>query len=454
VRINPAVKIALENELKEAAAKLRHPLDHIANEGWRLLTKLEYNLLGELAALCKRITAAKFKKISTTDTKLRSLRNLETRFLTCHYQREYPQIMKSALGAVLDREKRFEDDLQEFKDCIDFILLDKRAPSSLQNFIVGVNIVRHRRYIPFTGLINYAAGGIVNTAYFNCKRKTQNRINRHIDTTLSRLVQLKEEKTDIERTKLFLDFDENGEPDFRRLFEFIDTSNAMQGVQAESELQDMARFTLLLFSSFVREAAVFLNGTVEFEDGSKARIFAEDYFKFEVERLRYSISSLEEMQDSFPALSRVRFLGLREAGTAGGSHESEFLRLAAALVSFLLSIGKKLMHIKLFSQPSKDTEATTTPLDPEEAYRRIIPYQDSILKGGGVLGGMYVLEAVTYLVSLCHLVGLIYADPSVTVPLDRERPGEVEISGLVRTLQRLADPLQFQKIQEIHELDS
>ena len=294
----------------------------------------------------------------------------------------------------------------------------------------------------------------VPSGYFNCKRKTQNRINRLIDSTLSRLTQLQAEKTDIERTKLFLDFDEEGEPDFQRLYDFIDKSNAEQKVRSENELQDMARFTLLLFSSFLREFAVFLNGTVEFDTGIKARVFAEDYFKFEVERLRYSITSLEEMQDSVSSLSRVRFLGMREAGTAGGPHETEFLRLAAALVSFILSIGKKLMHIKLSQKTSTDSEAAAPSLDPKAAYYRIIPYQDSILKSDGVLNGMYVLEAITYLVSLCHLIGLIYADPSVTVLLEREKPGQTEIAGLAKTLERLSDPLQFQKIQEIHGLDS
>jgi len=449
VRISAGIRTYFSGYLKESAARLRAPLEHVLNEGWRTLRKLEYNLVAEFSELCRIIRGINFKRLPVGDSRLDSLKKLETAFLTCHYQPDYPQLIKKAVGIVLDRERKFEDDLSELKAAVDIILLENNTQPCLYNFVAGLNMVRSRRFVPFSSLINQGAGGVVNTAHFNCKRRVQKRINRHMDSVLTRLTSLQKEKTEVERLKLFLDVDETGEGNFERLFGFINSANAIQGIRAENELDDMARFTLLLFSTFVREIAPFLSGKVSV--GPSVRIFSEDYFRFEVERLRYSLAGLEEMQSSVPAFSRVRYIGLRGSSAAGEPRENELLRLITALASFVLSVGKKLMQIKLFE--SGADSGAEAPLDPKDVAKKgfAIPYRDLVLESTGVLGGMSVVEAIGHVASVCYQVGLFYRDSSLTRLLERRKSIDLEIASTKNTLNRLADPLQFQKIQQFFE---
>jgi hypothetical protein len=187
--------------------------------------------------------------------------------------------------------------------------------------------------------------------------------------------------------------------------------------------------------------------------GSSVRIFSEEYFRFEVERLRYSLAGLEELQEAVPAFSRVRYVGLREAATAGEPRENELLRLINALASFALSIGKKLMQIKLFESPAEGE--AESPLDPKDVANKsfTIPYRDRVLESTGVLGGMSVAEAVGHVASLCYQIGLFYLDTTLTTLLERHKSIDFEIASTKSTLNRLADPLQFQKIEQFFEPD-
>ena len=454
VRINGNIRNAFNDHLKTAVSNLKSPLEYIQNNGWRYLTKTEYNLLTEFAGLCSCIDGINFKRLNVNDTRFRSLNKLEVFFLTCHYKKDYPDIIKRAMNEILKTEARFEDKQKTYKEIVDVILSENASQPSLYNFIVGINIVRSRQYIDFPELINHNAGAVINTAHFTCRRKVQKKINRYIDDTLRNVFRLQKEKAEIDRLRLFLDMNEEGTVNFNRLYEFMNKSNILQGINAESELENMAQFTLILFSSFIRELVRFLNGKITLANGSKIQIFTNNFFKFEIERIRYSLSTLEEMERNFPTFSRVRYIGLRQSTMSGEPEENEILRLINALVSFVQSIGKKLVHIKQFSVDEPAVKGRPAPLDSATIVSRAfsIPYKDEIIQGTDIIGGMSVLETITYIIHLSYLVGMMYMDPVMTALLEREKPITYEMVSLKNTLKRVADPLQFRKIQELYEI--
>jgi hypothetical protein len=453
-RINGNIRNALNDNLKTAVSDLKSPLEYIENNGWRYLTKAEYNLLAEFAGLCSCIEGINFKRLNVNDTRFRSLNKLEVFFLTCHYKKNYPDIIKRAMNEVLKTDARFEDRLRTYKEIVDVILSENTSQPSLYNFIAGINIIRSRRYINFPELINRGAGAVINTAHFNCRRKVHKKINRYIDDTLRNVFRLRKEKAEVDRLRLFLDMNEEGTVNFNRLYEFINKSNVLQGINAENELENMAEFTIILFSTIIREMVRFLNGEITLANGLKIRVFANDFFKFEIERIRYSLSTLEEMGRNFPTFSRVRYIGLRQSAMRGEPEENEILRLINALVSFIQSVGKKLVHIKQFSVDESAVEGKPAPLDPATIVSRAfsIPYKDEIIEGTGITGGMSVLETIIYIIHLSYLVGMMYVDPVMTALLEREKPITYEMVSLKNTLKRVADPLQFRKIQELYEL--
>jgi hypothetical protein len=453
IQINPDVRNYFSEFLRKDVIVLMRVLEHALSEGWLYLSKLEYNILVEFYELCRKIRNTNFRKLDKREVRFRNFEGLEDLFLICYYKDGYRGIIKTALEEVLSNDNRFDENVEEVQELVDTVVGERTSTPCLYNFILGINIVRFRRHLSIRELMDPLAGEVITNYSFNCSDRIEKRINQCIDNTVKDLLRLQKEKREIERVKPFIDFDPEGKVDYETLYEFYDSGHERGGRdRAEKAKKNVVVFTRNFFKLFLRRFEQLLNGRIEIGSYGRVRVFASSFFKFELERIRFSLSALEDASHGLPTLSRDRYLDLRRSNIRGIPAENEALRIVGAHFSFLLNIAKKLVQVKLGGKQWQGGGESTPPLDPTTVYKGdfAVPYGSEAITIPRSFDGRSVLEAIDLIVHLCYQTGMLYMETGVYDLLLREGPVDLETAKLKELINRIADSLRRQKIKETY----
>jgi hypothetical protein len=453
MRLSGDVGATFAKHLQPWAVELLRALSYILRSGWPFLSKKEYNLLVMLNKLCEKISSTDFALLDGGDRNLvDKLRALECHFLVIHYRPEYPEIIVSALEKIakIDLSTRKED-LRGAIPIVKRILNKGDDLPSLYNFLLGLNMLKYRRYFELQDLIDRGAGEMVSSDTFECDKQTQEEIDFFIEDCKKELVSLHKKKLEILHAKTYVPHNEMGQVDFKILEFFYVSNDAPDRYDFTKDQENLfllaTRFLRIFLSSFEN----ILNGKIQISGVGYVELFARNFFQIEFTKLRSYTDKLETAAYGFQAqTSYSHYLLVKSGRRAVSESESDAFGILQEALRLLVGLGKKLDRILHSRIPAVEGGEGRAPIEAGALKERafVLPHENGIIKFKTKLGGRRVGEALAFVVSICYLAGVFFRAEEVYNLIG----DEVKVCDAVRSklevLERVAKPKEYQELRE------
>jgi hypothetical protein len=440
VKFSQAVPLLLARDLRRWAAELCDIVSLGLEDSWHYLRKIEYNLLVTMKQLCEKILSINFNLFDYKDPfLLNKLRSLEALFLVFHYRENYQELLKSSLQQIVNNDPRLGDKYQTAVDLIHKILYNDGSTPSFYNIILGLNMLKYRRYLTLRDLLSTDLGELINTKDFACPPDVKEKIKAIVADGRRRLAELRNQQEKTKKLKTFLTLEESGEVSFDPLRIFYDQVNSVDDESAFSaDSEDILRFAPRFFDTFDRTFAPLLNGQTDLEKVGAATLFTHDFFQLEFLRIRRIAGRVWDFGED--VLPRTRFLDLQHSTKGIQSLEAEILKQVNEGLEVIFEMAKKVETI--LNTRRKSGGRTTGPLDPMILHGKnfSISHGKRNILSTGVLNGKTVVEALTYFVGICFTIAVFYHLPPVYGPLEEEPRNSKELRSELEILSRLAGP--------------
>ena len=396
----------------------------VVETGWLRLPPKHYNTLALLKGLADRLAKFDFTRLDPHNhAAIDKLRPIESLFLLLHRDPNTFQTISAALARSKDKET--------IGLVLQLIAEDCMVPS-LHDCIVGLNMLKHRRYLKLQDLIRDDIGEVFDIGRF----LFDTRVRRRVDA----VVHGAKESVKIMRTRL---------AESRRVSEYIPPegigSSALQGMYDSvfprpdssfaSDLQNLVAFTVRLLKSFDVLYGPLLNGHVTVErDGGMGQI-RSTLFSKDFARLKHILDRLETGFSQSSRLPLIRYLRIKQGILQAIGDENETSELIGEATSCLVELGRSVAST-LRSPPS---EADST-----EEFS--LPLMAARIRSKSLLGGLTVQEALTQAVTVCFSAGVLLDDTILTMLLTREKKLQTQIQNRLGFLEKVLDPETYQEM--------
>ncbi len=454
----------LLNSLQKDAGDLMETLNFVLDKGWMDLDKLGYNLIVIFKQLCQAIVSAPIARIGTSGRQLlMKYRDVETFFLSCHYQPEYPDIIRASIVDVLLKQKKAESTIELSEIQTKRILWEQGNFLCLHNFILSINMFEYRRFVKLDDLIHRQQGGIVNTFSFDCPPNIQQKINVYINDKTQSLQNLLRDKVEINRIQYFLKHfikqDSSGYRSYNFKI-FIDFYN-YTGFGAEEDCfsydkSNTAKLAFNIFSKFLAEFENFFIDKINIEDFGPIRVFSREVFQLEIDKLRLGVLKFSDSIFTLPIVSRREFFELKTSKkeVMPAPPVLAMIQTIDALSDILSEIGTKLGNIHInYKNASLENPAENqvNPLEISATRQRVVsvPYWDKKIMTPGFLREKFFSDAVATITSLCFLSAVYFYNMRFYTVLEKEMKINNMIMDVKKTLERLADVVTYEKIRKL-----
>lgn len=458
VRLKTAIRKNLLLNLQKQAAQLLPALDAGLEYGWRMLHKLEYNLLARLHVLCLLLLACDPLQENEKQFLIR-FRKLEEQFLKCHYRQDYPDKTVSALLDALEQSGEDGKD-QEFAAYLAREILSRYGnPLSLRNLVLAANMVSYRRFLNLQDLLGEHHSGAVQSMDFNCSPAVRKRINRYIRERENALQSQLKERSEINQMKKFLDqllgegSGGNSNFDHSVLEQFYEQSDGGLNFHFNDDVGNLPLLAYNLLESFTSAFDDLLNDRVKLEEEGGVPIFSSDFFHMESGQLHLLIRKFSKLSFVRPVFGFNDFVSLQGSGDFKGVAQGEIFIVQAVveLSKTMVDLGTKVGQICLRHNPDVEPEtgrSLLNPLDPSALYRDsfAVPHWDKYISGTGYLRGRSVGEALQNCAAVCFSIAFFLRDPQLSSLGEREHKIEVEIRKIRNDLERICSPLRFETL--------
>ena len=439
---SPDIQEFLVRDLQSWAAELSRKLELVTQVGWLYLGKRRYNLAVLLKRLCERIVAFDFVHLNYRDRDLIDrMRRLESLFLALHYRAEYLEDLRGAIQIVYGKQGS-RDDADGAIDLINRIMTPELTLPSLFNILLGLNMVKHRRYLTLEELMRGGLGEVVSSEEFSCEPAVRKRMEEFIKATVDSVKKLHEQLFEVRRLNSYLDYDDLGQPDARLLRGMYETPDSRGKHDFEADQEDVLLFTIRLLRMFDHTFFPLLNGHVLLESGVKAQIFSRGFFQLEFSRLRALLDRLEKGPFHFSNFAFQRYLQIKEGTLGAVGHEAEVVQILEDQVAILVDLGKTLSRVLGMSGlGAAAAPGKTAPLEPIVLHGKpfALPHAERRLQSASILNGRTVQEALGDAVSVCFTAGIHFRDRFIFFFLGRERKYSAEMQAKMRALENLLD---------------
>lgn len=440
VKLSQAVPLLLSRNLRKWAAELSGIVSLGLEDSWHYLRKIEYNLLVVMKQLCEKILSINFNLFDYKDPYLlNKLRSLEALFLVFHYREYYQELLYFSLQQIVKNDPRVSDKYETAVDLIHKILHNDGSTPSLYNIILGLNMLKYRRYLTIRDLLCTDLGELINTKDFACPPHVKEKIGALVADGRRRLAELRSHQEKTKKIKTFLILDESGEVSFdplRLFYEQAQSGEAGYAFAADSE--DILRFGPRFFDTFDRTFSPLLNGPTDLEGIGAVTLFTHDFFQLEFLRIRRIAGRIWDYSED--ELPRTRFLDLQHSTKGIQSLEAEILKQVNEGLDVIFEMAQKVEMI--LNTRRKSGGRPSGSLDPMILHGKSfsIPHGKRRILSTGVLNGKTVVEALTYFVSLCFTIAVFYHYPAVYDPLEQEPQNNKELKLQLEILSRLTGP--------------
>jgi hypothetical protein len=449
LRVDPALRVFLVEQVQSAAISLSPRLDLVAQEGWLHLTPARYNEVMLLSRLARRLGSFDFARIDLRDRNvIDRLQRIEGLFLMIHYRPGVPDSIVRSLRLVCQKQGVDEKVIDETTG-LALRILDAESPfPSLANCIVGLNILRCRRFLTLADLMHKGLGDMVSARDFDCDEGIRKRIDEYVAEAMGPIRALQEQLQETRRLASYVSRREDGTLEVAPVRAIYGADGrAKHDFSADQE--DLTIFACRLLRQFDRTFASLLNGQVVLDTGEKIAVFSRAFFQVEFSRLRTVADKLEKGPFAFSSFPLSRYLQMKDGRRGAIGHELEARQLIDEGVAGLVDLGKTLSLVLAQRRPAAGKIARE-PLEQVVLKGKpfSLPGEGCRLVARTVLENMTVEAALAAAVSYCFTAGMLLHDQFLFAFVEREAKCRADLSERILLVENLLDP------QELLELRS
>ncbi|UCF99641.1 MAG: hypothetical protein JSV89_08875 [Spirochaetaceae bacterium] len=448
VRINRELRNFFVQHLQNWSAEISPRLNLIAEHGWLHLTPLQYNLVVLLKVLADKILAFDFVHLNYRDRNLiDKLKRIESLFLMLHYRAVYIDSIFDSILTVYKKQGHKEEEGREIRSLAVRILTKEVSLPSLYNCIVGLNMVKYRRFLSLDDLIQPQLGDSVSAREFNCSIEVRSRIDEYVRKSLDSIKKLHSQLYEVRRLNRYLNYDEQGGIDSSNLRSLYERTVQEEAGGYETDQGNVLLFAQRLFEAFYRTFLPLLNGKVQIGGIGREAIFSRSFYEIEMARLGTIIERLKKGPFHFRNFPLSQYLQVKEAKIGAIGTETELIQLIDEGIACLADLGKSLARV-LGSSVENVEGSAAQPLEPLifQGKPYSIPCAEQNIRDRSYLEGKTVSEALGDGVSLCFTMGMLFRDRFVYFVLGSARRYEAELQAQLRLLKNLIDPEHYQEI--------
>lgn len=465
IRMDPRSAGFFEIHLKAWTKELSLWLSRVVEHGWLYLTPRQYNLVALLKRLSDRITAFDFEHVNLRDPKLiERMRRIESLFLLLQYTPETASMIHTAIATFCERNHEPEGALERVEMLMEQVLAEDRSLPSLYNFILGLNIVKHRRFLQLPDLMREGLEDVVDARDFDCEPAVRSRVEGYIHEALGSLTSLHGQLQEARRIGSYVAFDDLGKPDPTVLWKVYEAGAGLKAFDFDADQTNLVLFTTRLLRGFDTVFTPLLNGQCMLVEAGRVQIFSPSFFERELARLRSLADKLETGPFHFANFPLKRFLAIRSERLDAIGHETEVSQLLNEAVGCLVDLGKTITKVLSLRAPlgaapappvapaplAPGGPAPTGPLEPPalQAGAFALPHETHHFPSGTPLAGRTVAEALSAAVTACFTTGLLFRDDFLTMFLGREKVLAADLRQRIKLMENLLEPEKFRELSQ------
>jgi hypothetical protein len=450
LRVNRNAGVLLTKSLKPTARELLPLLEKVIEEGWKFLTKADYNLVVIMKDLAKKVIDIPFVhyKPSRRRNLLDRYFDLENLFICLHYRENYPQRIIDSFETVYENLSEGIEKTEDGIIKIKRLLFPDVTLPSLQNFILMLNMLKFRKFVSLQDLINPKTGKIVETNRFDCSRSIQSRINALVNDMKHEILILYRKEKEVKELKTFLPLDNEKMLEFTPLKKVYEAAGGNE-YQFEKDKEKILVFVPRFYYAFSTVYGSLLTGKVEVENLGPVRIFKEVFFNSDLNRLLRTAEKIEQLGFKSPVFPKKRFLQIKKDRSQAITVEIEIMQLLDEGILIFRELAEKLTEIIRRDKSDTDRQLTT-PIDPVyvEKDNFSIPFAYNIITNNPFCSGKTVRLSLSSIVTVLFLY-LLYIEDSYTKNLiNQDQDIRRDINTKMEVLERIAVPDEFAEIKE------
>ncbi len=455
--------------LQKEASLLLNYINPVLETGWTLFTKFEYNLLNQFKKLCEDISRTDLTYNNNEIQFLAKIKSIESRFLICNYQPEYPDIISRCLSEFMRDFLKQDVHIEHVVTLTKKILLPSGDQHSLYHIILGLNIVIFRQFFSLEDLIQRKSGAVINDFNFDCSDSINNKIDFYISDNEKILKDLLHQKSDIIKMnhflKQFIRKDETGKEryKFALLVSFYESGSGLDKFWYNRDKDNLLIFTNNLMIRFNKEIEPFLTRSIGIENWGEINVFTPDFFYFELSKIKTVENQLSKMAVASVQVSVDRFREVRKNIDSGNLTKDEVfaVQIVDEISNLMVDLGKKTGQLYQTYRPEPDNpeinktqEKIFKPLDPSILVRNgfFVPFWDQKINISGVFQDKTFGEILNIITSICLLIGAFFSGSKMMSSLEKEAEVNNEIIRVKQNLERVADVITFEKIKRTYHI--
>jgi hypothetical protein len=420
-------------------------LAQIVQNGWRVLEKYEYNCVVALYEYCRCLAGVGIHALDRHDRFLiHRLKELERLYLVLHSSPAVRAAVFAALDKLIDHAPGRETQTRECAERVRTLLAESDSRPTVGGLILGLNMLRWRRFFTMADLADRSEGNLFCGAAFDCPDDVRLAINEFIEKHETRLKNLVREQAGLDREIEFFPKDENGEVVYRELSRFYCRQADPEKIGTWARDTDQILFFLArVVDLYIANFRPLLCEPVAFEPTGSGCLFDSALFDSDLDLLARAQKQLERHTFSFGGMTRSRYQEIRGTHQTATRIEAEAFSIVTEILSRLHALAQKLTSRLAPPGPAGADDANAP-----DGGSGPIAHGDKVIRGESLLAGKTVSAALRYAVSIAFGIGLYLSDPSLWGILRRETPLKAEFEGIMRSLQRIAPARIFNDLQK------
>jgi hypothetical protein len=450
IQLNSDIHVTFTKYLQPQSIELYKVLAYILKKKWSLLERREYNLVLVLKKLCEKIALINFNLLNYADKNLIDrLRSLETYFIALYAGENYLHILMNAVKRILESEACFKLQIPELLGAMNRLLLPDADTPSLYNVLLGLNMLKYRRFLTIQDLVNSGCSDFMGKQFFEYEEDVQQEIQLFVQESEKNLKFLSAKKREIEMIKQFLPCTAEGGIDFGMLRHFYASSQSEGEYQFERDQDDTVQLSLRILKIYRKSFFNLLCGKVRLFSAGRCRVFPDTCFKSEFVQLDDLIERLGKLSHDYTnAISFKQYLQMKQTKKFTSKMESDTIMLVSDALHLVYNLGKR-AAFELYDKNEKAETDAGDGTDEAAADREPVPehvLRAKILTQDARLGGKRVSEALSFLVSISFLICHYYHDRYTYALLSREAMIHREIKQKMEMLSRIATPELYKRL--------
>jgi hypothetical protein len=416
-----ASRFFLESFRRDQGVKLGTALDAVLSDGWRFLSKSEYNRFAALNRLAIEVNGA-VPNAADLDSpqSVRRFFGLEIAFLSLRADPSSTVQIAAGFDSVLSKLSYARQTIEEARSAARRLLQNGGPPPCVQDLILAVAMVRARRFLRVSDLMSFDNAALMSVSEFDCSDEVQDAIDERIGELVKWLEVLSRENEEILRLQAFVRRDGEGEIDYAPLATLYGSDKERR----RSWEKDEGNAVLLLPG--IADRFLALLATLRIKDQA---------LDLELSRLQGLMSKLEKIRFSIPVLPWPRFAALRSHMDQATKFEAECMALMIEAADIFYRCGSRLVEL-LRSRGALPVQSAGRPASaPEE--RADFSLEDIALR-----------QALSTATTAAYLAALKFREPTIGAALKNERQSGDQRRSVLEEIERLADAETFNEARK------